>query len=76
MIDQTQDEITIKALYYAIDVLKHSEAKDKKLYRKDWLSIFERLINSKRKELGGINTIEIRHSDKPDIVQNSFEVKI
>ena len=72
----TQDEITIKAVNYAIDVLKHSEAKDKKLYRKDWLSIFERLINSKRKELGGIDTIEIRHSDKPDIVQNSFEVEI
>jgi len=74
--NQTQDEITIKAVNYAIDVFKHSNAKDRKLYRVDWLSIFERLVNSKRKELGGIDTIEIRYSDKPDIVQNSFEVNI
>ena len=72
----SQQDIIIEAVNYAIDVLRNSEAIDKKMYRKDWLIIFERLVTTKRKELGGTNTIEIRHSDKPDIVQNSFEVEI
>ena len=71
-----QNEITIEAVNYAIDVLRNSKAIDKKMYRKDWLIIFERLVTTKRKELGGKDTIEIRHSDKPDIVQNSFEVEL
>jgi hypothetical protein len=71
-----QDEITLEAVNYAIDVLRNSKAIDKKMYRKDWLIIFERLVTTKRKELGGIDTIEIRHSDKPDIVQRSYEVEL
>ena len=75
MISQ-QNEITIEAVNYAIDVLRNSKAIDKKMYRKDWLIIFERLVTTKRKELGGKNTIEIRHSDKPDIVQSSYEIEL
>lgn len=71
-----QNDISMQAVNYAIDVLKFSTAIDKKMYRKDWLIIFERLVRTKRKELGGKDTIEIRDSDKPDIVQNSFEVEL
>ena len=71
-----QDEITLQAVYFAIDVMKTSKAVDKKLYRKTWLEVFEKLVMEKRKQLGGIDTIEIRHSDKPDIVQRRYEVEL
>lgn len=76
MTSQQQNEITLVAVHYAIDVMKNSKTKDVKLYRATWLGVFEKLVNTKRKELGGRDTIEIRHSDKPDIVQNSFEVEL
>jgi len=71
-----QTDITLEAVYYAIDVMKTSKAVDKKLYRATWLGVFEKLVLEKRKELGGKDTIEIRHSDKPDIVQSSYEIEL